>query len=429
MSSRRRFRPSADNPPPGPFRREFWRSPIRGPWLTAVLGSALLLIFAVVAVTGFLSHAAYDPDLPGNSFTTEPGGFNIYFFDWPTSPSWLYALTQGLHVTLGLAAIPLLLAKLWSVMPKLFEWPPAASPAHAVERLGIALLVASSVLLLVTGVFNIQIYYPWSFSFLKVHYYTAFVFVGALVLHVGIKMPVAIRAYRDRGALGPLRDSVAATRPEPADASTSVAVQPAAPTITRRGVLGLAGGGALGLAVIGFGQTAASPLRDLGWLAPRGQSTGSGPNDFPVNKRAAAFGIGPAQTGPSWRLRLAGAREVELSRDQLLAMPQHTYDLQIACVEGWSTTQRWTGVRLRDLAELAGRPDARYVRVESIQERGSFRAATLNPGQIADDRSLLALKVNGADLSMDHGFPARIIVPALPGVHCTKWVAQMRFVA
>lgn len=43
--------------------------------------------------------------------------------------------------------------------------------------------------------------------------------------------------------------------------------------------------------------------------------------------------------------------------------------------------------------------------------------------------ALLALRVNGTDLSADHGFPARIIVPALPGVHNTKWVASIAFVA
>jgi DMSO/TMAO reductase YedYZ molybdopterin-dependent catalytic subunit len=37
------------------------------------------------------------------------------------------------------------------------------------------------------------------------------------------------------------------------------------------------------------------------------------------------------------------------------------------------------------------------------------------------------LRVNGADLSLDHGFPARIVVPALPGVHNTKWVTRMTF--
>jgi len=65
--------------------------------------------------------------------------------------------------------------------------------------------------------------------------------------------------------------------------------------------------------------------------------------------------------------------------------------------------------------------------VESLQESGTFRQATLNPGQVADSRSLLALKVNGTDLSLDHGFPARVIVPGLPGVHCTKWVEKMTF--
>jgi len=37
------------------------------------------------------------------------------------------------------------------------------------------------------------------------------------------------------------------------------------------------------------------------------------------------------------------------------------------------------------------------------------------------------MRVNGVDLSPDHGYPARIIVPALPGVHCTKWVRTIEF--
>ena len=53
--------------------------------------------------------------------------------------------------------------------------------------------------------------------------------------------------------------------------------------------------------------------------------------------------------------------------------------------------------------------------------------ASLNGGQVAHPDALLALKVNGADLSLDHGYPARIIVPALPGVHNTKWVGAIEF--
>jgi DMSO/TMAO reductase YedYZ molybdopterin-dependent catalytic subunit len=40
---------------------------------------------------------------------------------------------------------------------------------------------------------------------------------------------------------------------------------------------------------------------------------------------------------------------------------------------------------------------------------------------------LLALCVNGVELSPDHGYPARLILPDQPGVHCTKWVGSMNF--
>ena len=81
-------------------------------------------------------------------------------------------------------------------------------------------------------------------------------------------------------------------------------------------------------------------------------------------------------------------------------------------------------MRLAELARLAGAADAGEVLVESLQARGVLRRATLSGAQVRAADALLALRVNGADLTPDHGFPARIIVPALPGVHCTKWVER-----
>ena len=124
-----------------------------------------------------------------------------------------------------------------------------------------------------------------------------------------------------------------------------------------------------------------------------------------------------------------GPERVSLTRDDLLTMPQRTERLPIACVEGWTTTQEWQGVRLADLARRAGVPDPAGVYVESIQEPSTLSKASLNRGQATNPRSLLALAVNGTDLSPDHGYPARIIVPALPGVHNTKWVGRLRFEA
>lgn len=398
----------------------FFRSPLRGPWLTSALGTVLLVLIAIVATTGFLSHAAYMPDLPGNQIV--PAGRDLPLltsFGWPTSPSWLYALTQGLHTNVGLVAIPFLLAKLWSVIPRLFAFPPVTSPAQAIERLSIALLVSSAVFELATGVINAQYWYPFEFNFVVAHYYGAIVFVASLVLHVIVKLPVVARAYRERGVLTPLRDGLAGTRPEPD--GELVSPDPAEPTISRRGLFAFAGAGAAVLLLGNAGQSIGGPLRKFALFAPRRE-------DFPVNKTAAAAGVTAAMTGPGYALTLvAGGRELALTRDELLALPQRTARLPIACVEGWSTTQEWTGVPLSALAERAGAPGAKQVLVESLQPAGVLRQASLTRDQIAAADSLLALKVNGADLSLDHGYPARIIVPALPGVHNTKWVARMTF--
>ena len=413
--------------PPGPFRPGYWRSPLRGPWLTAALGSILLILIAIVATTGFLSHAAYMPDLGRNAIVPKDRDLPLIasFFDWPTSPSWLYGLTQGLHTNVGLIAIPFLLAKLWSVIPRLFAFPPVKSPAQAIERLSIALLVSSAVFELATGVMNAQYWYPFKFNFVVAHYYGAIVFVASLVLHVIVKVPVIRKAYRERGVLKPLRDDLAHTKPEPLDEDGLVTPNPAEPTISRRGLFAFAGAGAGVLLVANVGQSVGGPLRELAFLAPRREIV---PGDFPINKRAAQAGVTPAMTGADYRLVLKlGDDEIELTRDELLALPQRTATLPIACVEGWTTKQEWTGVQLKLLAERAGAPGASEVLVESLQPKGVLRQAALTGGQIAADDALLALKVNGAHLSIDHGFPARIIDPALPGVHNTKWVGQMTF--
>jgi len=424
-------------PPPGPFRREWWRSPLRGPWLTAVLGSALLVALPLIILTGLLSYVAYSPDLGRNDIFGGAGPLGFFAFDWPTRPSWLYALTQGLHVTIGIATVPIVLAKLWSVIPKLFEWPPVRSPAHALERASLALLVGGILFELVTGVLNVQIYYPWRFSFVQAHLYGGWVFISAFVLHVGLKLPLMLRQLRERGVMSQLREDLDHTRSEPAqpeiegpttEPHITVPVAPAAPTVSRRGLLALVGGSSLSLLALTAGQSIGGPLRRVALLAPHGQSPGSGPNGFQVNKTAAAVGVTPRQA-ESWSLRLMGARGLTLSREQLLALPQHTEHLPIACVEGWSTTQRWTGVRLRDLARMAGMEGDAELFVQSLQQKGVFAQTTLAASAVADERSLLALRVNGADLSLDHGFPARVIVPALPGVHCTKWVDRLTFTA
>jgi DMSO/TMAO reductase YedYZ molybdopterin-dependent catalytic subunit len=412
--------------PPGLGRTKAWRSPLRGPWLTSIFGAVLLACLPLVILTGLLDYIAYSPQF-GQAFPGNVGFLHLPFFNWPTRPSWLFRLTQGLHVGLGLVLVPVVLAKLWSVVPKLFSWPPARSLAHVLERLSLLLLVGGILFEIVTGVLNIQYDYIFGFSFYTAHYFGAWVFIGAFVVHVALKLPTMVRSLRSRSLRAELRTSRADTVPEAIE-DDLVAIAPAAPTLSRRGALALVGGGSLLVAVLTAGQTIGGLARRAALLVPRGRSYGDGPTDFQVNRTAAVAAITVREAGAAWRLSLLGGPGmVQFDRTQLLAMPQHTAVLPIACVEGWSTTQTWTGVRLRELAALAGKPAPGSAVVRSLEQFGAFNRATLQQNQVLNPDALLALRVNGVDLSADHGYPARIIVPALPGVHCTKWVRTIEF--
>jgi DMSO/TMAO reductase YedYZ molybdopterin-dependent catalytic subunit len=395
---------------------------LRGPWFTSVLGVVLLGGITVLFVTGLVSYAAYNPNLsPVNDMTPDKGLLGFYLFSWPTNPSWLYRLNQGVHVTLGITLIPVLLAKLWSVVPKLFALPPARSLAHALERISLLLLVGGALFEFTTGVLNIQLDYIFPGSFYPLHFYGAWVFFAAFVAHAVLRVPAALRNLRR------LRDE---RTPEEGGL---VSPDPTPPTVSRRGALGVVGGGSLLLFVTTAGRSFDEPLRETAVLAPHGgPEPGSGPGGFQINKTAEAVGIDMRETsGETWRLVVEGrGRTVRLSRDELLKLPLHSAALPIACVEGWSTSdQWWRGVRLRDLAALVGYEEgtAPDVLVESLQRHGAFRHAALRYNQVRDPRSLLALFANGEDLTPDHGYPARIIVPAAPGVLNTKWVARMTF--
>lgn len=385
-----------------------------------MFGLILLFGITVLFVTGLLSYASYNPDLARvNDQNPGKGLLGFYLFSWPTSPHWLYRVTQGIHVTLGIVLVPVLLAKLWSVIPLLFSWPPIRSLSHGLERLSLLLLVGGAVFEFATGILNVQLHYIFPGSFYTLHFYGAWVFIGAFVAHVALRLPRVVRAVSSH------RGASSADPP-----SALVSPRPAEPTLSRRGAVALVGLGSAALLTVTVGQSVGGWFRRTALLAPHGRSPGTGPNGFQINKTAASVGVRPGDIGPAWRLTLSGGgRETVLTLDELRALEQYESALPIACVEGWSTSdQLWSGVPLVDLAALVGVvTDVPHVLVESVQRGGSFGSCVLRDNQVRDRRSLLALRVNGAVLSTDHGFPARIIVPGAPGVHNTKWVTRLSF--
>ncbi|WP_295693065.1 molybdopterin-dependent oxidoreductase [Lapillicoccus sp.] len=185
-----------------------------------------------------------------------------------------------------------------------------------------------------------------------------------------------------------------------------------------------------------LGASAVTALLTLGstvpWLEPisllRSRRPSTSPNGIPINRTALAAKVTQVAEA-DWRITLtgpSGARDVGLA--ELLAMPQSSAVLPIACVEGWSATTSWTGVRIRDLMAVVGGHDQDVV-VESSETSGSYRTSTLPAVYSAHPDTILALRIGGARLPLDHGYPARIIAPNRPGVLQTKWVRRLTVVS
>ncbi len=156
-------------------------------------------------------------------------------------------------------------------------------------------------------------------------------------------------------------------------------------------------------------------------LAPRDPT--DGPQHVPVNRTAAQAKVIEAAADPSWRLSVRGLRSYQLTLAGLAALPQHRARLPIACVEGWSVDADWTGVRVRDLLDLASVPHGSAIWVVSLERSGAYAVTRMESQYCRDPLTLLALRLHGAPLSIDHGYPARIIAPGRPGVLQTKWVS------
>jgi DMSO/TMAO reductase YedYZ molybdopterin-dependent catalytic subunit len=371
----------------GPLREGAFRGHLHDERTASLIGTALGIAFATAFLTGLISHELQHP---------------ASWFPLPTRPVWFYRATQGLHVASGTAAIPLLLAKLWTVYPKLFAWPPLKSVAHGLERLSIAVLVAGAIFELATGLLNAAQWYPWHFDFTKTHFWVAWVTVGALLLHVAIKAPAIARGWR-----------------RPAEPVTAEA---RAGTVSRRAML-TATGLAVGVVTVTTVGQSVNSLRSVDLLAPRDPSVG--PQGIPINKTAAQAGVVAAAFHPDYRLTVVGPETLQLALAELNALPQYEAVLPIACVEGWSADGHWAGVRLRDLLDRARIPADADIRIVSLQPGGPYAVTTMQHVYARDPLTLLALRLGGEPLSIDHGYPARIIAPGRPGVLQTKWVSRI----
>ena len=394
-------------PPKPPFWPHF-TSPLRSTAVTARVGRVLGICFGICFVTGMLSHYQYEPWL---------------WLPEPAAPKFLYRVTQGTHVLTGTLCIPLILIKLWSVYPNLFAWPPVKSTKNGLERASIAILVSSSLVQLTTGFLNVLNWYPWSWDFVPVHRFLGYVVIGSILLHIAIKLPDIKYGLNAKLAKGDVLDELGwEANPNAYSNNNDTHVDPPAPEgISRRGVLLAAGTGAGIVVVASAGQTI-TPLEPVGLLAVRQYK--KGPLQVPVNRTADQASV--AMVSSDYTLDVLGPNTYSLTLAELEAMATHEESYPITCVEGWSVGAHWRGVRLVDVLKRAGGNADSRVKVTSMEPKGSYNQSFVDGPQVA--AALLATHLNGERITLDHGYPIRLICPNRAGVLNTKWLSTVEII-
>jgi DMSO/TMAO reductase YedYZ molybdopterin-dependent catalytic subunit len=132
-----------------------------------------------------------------------------------------------------------------------------------------------------------------------------------------------------------------------------------------------------------------------------------------------------------WKFRISGltGKSVEWTWEEFAALPRRKVFADFHCVTRWSRLGNlWEGVTTRELVQRAGGalPEARFVLVHGYDDDWTTNLPLVD--FLAED-SLVAILHDGEPLAIEHGGPARLIVPRLYAWKSAKWVAGVQLIA
>ena len=141
----------------------------------------------------------------------------------------------------------------------------------------------------------------------------------------------------------------------------------------------------------------------------------------------------PGVDTANWTLRVHGLvdRETVLTWAQIIALPMFEQYVTISCVSNevggkLVGNAKWTGVRLRDVLDIAG---VQSSATQLVGRSVDGWTAGMPTAWVMDKarEPMIALKMNDEALPPIHGYPARLIVPGLYGyVSATKWLTELQ---
>ena len=374
-------------------------------------------------------------------------GVFLYWLRTGLPPLWLGRLALAVHVYVGLAALPFVAVKIWLTWGRFLH----LAPRELVARLDVWASRSIVALVVAVNATGLQLQYQVP-SFSKsamalVHLALTYLLLVPVLWHLQrylattLSWLVAPASPRQAEADGPTRRrllwggatlvggfvvfrlpaALTAWRGDAASTAGDVgdlaegALTPATSVRSRRSIGARRprsiGGPGAGIAV-GGRRPAAAPT-----AAPATRDA----NDFPVTGHRLDFG---AIDAAGWRLHIVGdvAQSRTFTYAELLAMPSVRFSYPLECPLSFEIVRQWTGVPLKGLLELAG-PAADFGLVVAKSDDGFD--STLRRSELDRPSVMVCTHVNGVPLAEEHGYPIRLMMPAVAGERCVKWLQEL----
>ncbi len=156
---------------------------------------------------------------------------------------------------------------------------------------------------------------------------------------------------------------------------------------------------------------------------------------YPIEKaeknvrKNGTYGLQNYIDANAWRLnvRKGDGSTFVFTLDDIKKLPKKNIVYDFKCVEGWSQIQYWGGVPLRDFIAANGLQNeakTKYIGLETPNKQ--YYVGLDMPGAL-HPQTILAYEMNGQPLTMEHGFPLRLIIPVKYGIKNLKCIGEMFF--
>lgn len=126
----------------------------------------------------------------------------------------------------------------------------------------------------------------------------------------------------------------------------------------------------------------------------------------------------------------SGGKKLNLNIDAFKVVPKVEYSTDFRCIEGWSEVTHYGGSRFSDFMkfyDLGKKNDGTYYSYVGLMTPDGEYYVSLDMESMLHDQTVLAYEMNGKPLSLENGFPIRLIIPIKYGIKSLKRIGRIFF--